>query len=84
MAWEVTGREVLRDWAATCESEGALFAVVLWLERLFSNGPDAGDDVLSAFLRAHVEGEILISYAIEPNAERAIRVVAVFDLSAEM
>ena len=83
MAWEVTGREVLREWATTCESEGALLAVVLWLERLFSNGPDA-DDVLSAFIRAHVEGEILIRYAIEPNAERAIRVVPVFDLSAEM
>ncbi len=82
MAWEVTGREVLREWAATCESEGALFAVVLWLERFFSAGPDADDDVLSAVMRAHVEGEMLINYAIERSANQTIRIVAIFDLSA--
>jgi hypothetical protein len=82
VAWEVTGREVLREWVATCGSEGALFAVVLRLERFFSAGPDASDDVLSAVMRAHVEGEILINYAIELGASQTVRIVAIFDLSA--
>ena len=50
-----------------CESEGALFAVVLWLERFFSAGPDATDDVLSAVMHAHVEGEKLTTTTFEPT-----------------
>ena len=32
-------------------------------------------------MRAHVEGEILITYAIEPAMNQTIRIVAIFDLS---
>ena len=33
-------------------------------------------------MRAHVEDEILINYAIEPGASQTVRIVAILDLSA--
>ena len=79
MAWQIQAREVVIAWAQQSENVDAMFAILLWLERLAANGPDPSDDAIGEHGRVHLESAVLISYNVIPGAISAVRISSVIE-----